>query len=867
MASLIDELPATVSENFTQDEIQVYVDQFNAIDTDRSGFLEFGEMKVLMKNLGMPTTDDSSVQALIDKVDENNDGKISMNEFFGMMNSAAGDISDLINKNIDKALHDHSAKKMQVKTRKKSLAARMFKKEDDPMDDEELAKGDRTIELNTHVTDPTALARASIFERQDGDAVAEDMGIKELYTVDNSGPFEKRVASVYLQDGSVFNVVTTAKSRVRHALVQMKHNLRLKHDADMGLYIMCNATLVRHLDDEDFMFSVLEEINPNINMNMKGVWHLIYKRRTYVNWSPLYSEAEEAIDVNAGAHRVTFVEAQKRFLSSDYPSTTGQAIELGALLASAATENPSEMFVFDNLKSFLPYAIRNSAKGLDTVEGTTPASMMEKQKRHLAYRVFMQGKRKDFYNGFAAIEVERNFIHKCQEYFAEMYGDTFFEAEVVERDPGGDVTTSYIVKQPKVKIHVGVGHNGIHKVFPDGRVHDIEFTNIVRWLVPTGENIFAVWTQHEVTFLFTELCEEIQLVLNQYIREFLCARDTPGKMAYPVRQISADDIREVFDQFDADSSGCLDRVEISEFVATFGIKLSAVEEKNMYDMIDKNNDGQIQFNEFLPWWKEREETEIQSSDPDAPANSDDNFMSILDSEVRKRKKDGEPLEATAARLLKSNFITFKGIMLGSSNVGKTNLIARMAGKDFSDTHHPTLETEYTVVALKIGSSDEARWIKVECWDTAGQEKYNAVMKSYYRGANEGAAILVYDVNNSKSLEDINRTWLPNLLKNTDDVNLILLANKCDNMNENITTGETFANLQAKQKIQLGCVRSSAKMDKGVREAFATVFQNVYEAEVKRRKADKGRSTDNLRQGVSLSVGSTGKVEKEKGGCC
>ena len=57
------------------------------------------------------------------------------------------------------------------------------------------------------------------------------------------------------------------------------------------------------------------------------------------------------------------------------------------------------------------------------------------------------------------------------------------------------------------------------------------------------------------------------------------------------------------------------------------------------------------------------------------------------------------------------------------------------------------------------------------------------------------------------------------------------------------------------------------MDKGVREAFATVFQNVYEAEVKRRKADKGRSTDNLRQGVSLSVGSTGKVEKEKGGCC
>jgi len=340
MASLVDELPATISENFTQDEIQVYFDQFNAIDTDRSGFLEFDEMKELMKNLGMPATDDSSVQALIDKVDENNDGKISVNEFFCMMNSATGDLSDLINSKLEQAVHDHSAKKKQVKTRKKSLAARMFKKEDDPMDDEELAKGDRAIELNTQVNDPTALARASIFEKKSGDAVVEDMGIKELYTVDNSGSFEKRIAAVYMQDGSVFHVVTTAKSRVRHALVQMKHNLRLKHDSDMGLYIMCNATLVRHLDDEDLMFPILEDINPNLNMNMKGVWHLIYKRRTYVNWSPLYSEADEAIDVNAGAHRVTFVEAQKRFLSSDYPSTMGQSIELGALLASAAKEAP-----------------------------------------------------------------------------------------------------------------------------------------------------------------------------------------------------------------------------------------------------------------------------------------------------------------------------------------------------------------------------------------------------------------------------------------------------------------------------------------------------------------------------------------------
>jgi small GTP-binding protein len=49
------------------------------------------------------------------------------------------------------------------------------------------------------------------------------------------------------------------------------------------------------------------------------------------------------------------------------------------------------------------------------------------------------------------------------------------------------------------------------------------------------------------------------------------------------------------------------------------------------------------------------------------------------------------------------------------------------------------------------------YVKLQIWDTAGQERFRGITKSYYKGAN--AVILVCDINNAKTFEDLEQFWV------------------------------------------------------------------------------------------------------------
>ena len=280
----------------------------------------------------------------------------------------------------------------------------------------------------------------------------------------------------------------------------------------------------------------------------------------------------------------------------------------------------------------------------------------------------------------------------------------------------------------------------------------------------------------------------------------------------------------------------------------------------MFDRIDKNGDGEIQFDEFLPWYREHRQSEESKKQSFAPASSDDGYLSVTDREVRLKKENNETSEQSAARMLDSHFKTFKAIMLGSSNVGKTNLVSRVSGNGFSEEINPTLETEYTEFVLKLFEYDRdiTRWIKVEVWDTAGQEKYNAIMKSYYRGAIGGAAILVYDVSEEKTLASLKSNWIENLLKTVDPKQTILtvVANKCDTMEEDAETGQQFAD-DHEESIEF--FKVSAKNDQNVTASFRATFEKLYE---KRLEDDDIQGSE-----PGLTLAGKPKSKSTKKSCC
>ena len=167
----------------------------------------------------------------------------------------------------------------------------------------------------------------------------------------------------------------------------------------------------------------------------------------------------------------------------------------------------------------------------------------------------------------------------------------------------------------------------------------------------------------------------------------------------------------------------------------------------------------------------------------------------------------------------------------------------------------------TQFALKLFKGDKARWIKVEVWDTAGQEKYNAIMKSYYRGAIGGAAILVYDVSEEKTLASLKSNWIENLLKAVDPKQTVLtvVANKCDTMEEDAETGQQFAD-DHEESIEF--FKVSAKNDQNVTASFRATFEKLYEKRLKDGDiqgsepgltlADKNTKSKSTKKGLLLS---------------
>lgn len=132
---------------------------------------------------------------------------------------------------------------------------------------------------------------------------------------------------------------------------------------------------------------------------------------------------------------------------------------------------------------------------------------------------------------------------------------------------------------------------------------------------------------------------------------------------------------------------------------------------------------------------------------------------------------------------------YKIIILGDSNVGKTSFCDRTFTNKFDQ---PLQQSELILSKPTIGVEFREKIVNVNnvkaklcIWDTAGQDKYRAIISAYYRNAD--AVILMYDSTNIESFEKLNK-WLEELDKHLDrnsDIVLILVANKCDEVNRQL----------------------------------------------------------------------------------
>ena len=201
---------------------------------------------------------------------------------------------------------------------------------------------------------------------------------------------------------------------------------------------------------------------------------------------------------------------------------------------------------------------------------------------------------------------------------------------------------------------------------------------------------------------------------------------------------------------------------------------------------------------------------------------------------------------------------FKIVLIGDTSVGKTNILSKYLSNEFDPDSKATVGVEFGTKDLEI----ENNKVKVQIWDTAGQERYRSITNAYYKGAK--GSLLVYDITNPKSFEDLDR-WLSDLKSNADDkISVILIGNKSDLENERKVTLE-----QGKEKAEffkLAFMETSAlngnNIEKAFNELITDVYKNHHDLFEKQAKVEITEKVIDIDNGEEKKEG-----QEKKGGCC
>jgi len=111
--------------------------------------------------------------------------------------------------------------------------------------------------------------------------------------------------------------------------------------------------------------------------------------------------------------------------------------------------------------------------------------------------------------------------------------------------------------------------------------------------------------------------------------------------------------------------------------------------------------------------------------------------------------------------MSKNPLIYKVVFIGESGVGKTSIISRYNFNEFSSQHNKSTMAQFSRKEIFI--KDYNRSINFDIWDTAGITNQRNVAKIFYKDAS--TIILVYDITNKKSFEEIKNYWIKDIRKN------------------------------------------------------------------------------------------------------
>lgn len=160
----------------------------------------------------------------------------------------------------------------------------------------------------------------------------------------------------------------------------------------------------------------------------------------------------------------------------------------------------------------------------------------------------------------------------------------------------------------------------------------------------------------------------------------------------------------------------------------------------------------------------------------------------------------------------------KIVLVGECSVGKTALTQRLVYDMYQKRMDATIGVDYSTKIFKM--NDTSR-VKLQMWDTAGQENFISLIRTYYKDV--AGAIIVYDVCDRRTFDRV-KFWYSELKKNSgEDYPILIVGNKIDRLRVvNDYEGQKLAK-------ELNCLYSeiSVKTGQNSFEAIKKFTQHLY----------------------------------------
>jgi len=194
-------------------------------------------------------------------------------------------------------------------------------------------------------------------------------------------------------------------------------------------------------------------------------------------------------------------------------------------------------------------------------------------------------------------------------------------------------------------------------------------------------------------------------------------------------------------------------------------------------------------------------------------------------------------------------------LIGGSAVGKTCIIRRYSNDTFVENPPSTTGGSYSEKFVTIDNKD----IQLNLWDTAGQEKFRAIGKHFYKDAY--IIIMVYDISKKDTFEEIKEIWYPDVKQNGEKYGVLAVVGNKSDLYEEEEVSENEAKEFAKE-IGAFFMLVSAKTGNNVNQLFEALLRQYLGKEFTKKVEEMKKNKGDTKQ---LKIDKT--KDKKKKGCC